>query len=115
MALTLLCVVMLIDAQTQQHKLILLLQTESKREREKKRQLFGKYIALYNEHLEIPSHRAARREGGKNLPALILCVGLGGYMIDRASCVLVIIPLRRSRVSRTDLSIVVTGVHRGHT
>lgn len=78
MALTLLCVVMLIDAQTQQHKLILLLQTESKREREKKRQLFGKYIALYNEHLEIPSRRAARREGGKNLPALIVCVGLGG-------------------------------------
>lgn len=78
MALTLLCVVMLIDAQTQQHKLILLLQTESKREREgKKRQLFGKYIALYNEHLEIPSHRAARREGEKNLPALIVCVGLG--------------------------------------
>lgn len=79
MALTLLCVVMLIDAQTQQHKLILLLQTERKRKKKKgkKRQLFGKYIALYNEHLEIPSHRAAGREGEKNLPALIVCVGLG--------------------------------------
>lgn len=40
---------------------------------------------------------------------------LGGYMIDRASRVLVIIPLRRSRGSRTDLSAVITGIHRRHT
>lgn len=35
------------------------------RERERKRQLFGKHIALYDEHLEIPSHRASGREGEK--------------------------------------------------
>lgn len=74
MALTLLCVVMLIGAPTQQHKLILLLQTERKRES----QLFGKYIALYDEHLEIPSGERAAGEGGReNMPALIVCVGLG--------------------------------------
>lgn len=61
MGLTLLCVVMLIAAVTQQHKLILLPQTKQ----ERKRQLFGKYIELYDEHLEIPSRRAAGREGEK--------------------------------------------------
>lgn len=74
MVLTLFCVVMLIVKPTQQHKLILLLQTESKSES----QLFGKYIAVFDKHLEAPSEDRAAGEGGReNMPPLIECVGLG--------------------------------------
>lgn len=68
--LTILCVVMLFGAPNQQRKLILLLQTESKRES----QLFGKHIALYDEHLEIPSGKRAAGGGRQRKHASFICV-----------------------------------------
>lgn len=47
-------------------------------------------------------------EGRENTPALIVCVSLGGYTIDRLSQVLVIILLRRIWRLRTDLSTAIT-------
>ncbi len=110
MALTVLCVVMLIGAQTQQHKLILLLQTES--EREKKETLWKIHSALWwTSGIPLTEQQGGRER--KHASSNCVC-WLGGYMIDRASRVLVIIPLRTSRGSRTDL-IVITGIHRRHT
>lgn len=54
-------------------------------------------------------------EARENMPALIVCAGLGGYMTGRVSQVLVIILLRRSWSSTTDLSTVITAVHRRHS
>lgn len=51
-----------------------------------------------------------QRGGRERKHASSNCVcWLGGYMIDRASRVLVVIPLRRSRASMTDLTVAVTG------
>lgn len=69
MRLTLLCVVTLVGAPTQWRKLILLLQTESKRES----QIFGKHIALYDEHLEIPSGKRAAGGGRQGKHARSNC------------------------------------------
>lgn len=83
MVLQPLCVVILIGALVQLHKLILLPQTETTR----KKGNFGKYIVLFDEHLEIPSHRAAWREGGReNMPALIVYVGWGLHDRQSFSC-----------------------------
>lgn len=55
-------------------------------------------------------------EARENMPALIVCAGWGGgYMTGRVSKVLVIILLRRSWSSTTDLSTVITAVHRRHS
>lgn len=65
---------------------------EIDRERERVKKC-RKYIALHDEHLEIPSEGAAGRELGENCSNCVCW--LGGCEIDRASCVSLIIPLKK--------------------
>lgn len=93
MALTLLCVVMLIGAPSQKHKLVLL----PKRAREKKATLWKTHRALWWTSGN-PLSQSSGEGGRERKHASSHCVRwLGSSMMDRASRALVIIPLRRSR------------------
>ena len=93
MALTLLCVVMLIGAPSQQHKLILLPQTESEREKGNSLENTSRFMMnIWKSPLTEQRRGRERKHASSN------CVcWLGGFMMDRASRALVIIPLSRSR------------------